>query len=209
MAKAIKPTKQQLAQAKLRAAASGIKMDQSAKGLRNAGKAIAAGAALLPAGRGVKAVATAAKAVKAAKSAKAAKSSRQAYDYPVSGKSANQVIPNVGKAKAEYRYGKDMDISKNVKIKNSISPSGRTTSRGGVLQVERQNLRDVAPISKAEAKANARGLKAANKPTNKTGSAMNKRERKYFQGKDEMIKSMQNTERAGLSKSSRKTTKKK
>ena len=63
--------------------------------------------------------------------------------------------------------------------------------------------------AKVAAKIEKKALKAANKPTNKTGSAMNKRERKYFQGKDEMIKSMQNTERAGLSKSSRKTTKSK
>ena len=123
-------------------------------------------AAATPAGRAVKTAATAVKAVKTAKAtkvAKTAKSSRQAYDYPVSGKSANKVIPNVGKAKAEYRYGKDMDISKTVKIKDAVSPSGRTTSRGGVLQVERQNTRLAAPLSKAEAKANARGLKAANK----------------------------------------------
>lgn len=92
-------------------------------------------------------------------------SSRQAYDYPVSGKSAKKVIPNVGKAKAEYRYGKNMDISKTVKIKDAVSPSGRVTNRGGALQVERQNIRLAAPISKAEAKANARGLKAANKKT--------------------------------------------
>ena len=110
-AKQPKPTKQQLAQAKLRAAASGIKMDQSAKGLRNAGKAIAAGAALLPAGRGVKAAATAAKAVKAAKAAKTAKSSRQAYDYVVSGKSAKSVVPKLGT--------KSASISENVSIKNA------------------------------------------------------------------------------------------
>jgi len=74
MAATPKPTKQQLAQAKLRAASSGINMDQSAKGLRNAGKAIAVGASLLPIGRGVKVAATAAKAVKvASESAKRAK----------------------------------------------------------------------------------------------------------------------------------------
>jgi len=108
------------------------------------------------------------------KAASSAKSSRQAYDYPVSGKSANKVIPNVGKADAKYSYGKDMAISKNVKIKDAVSPSGRITSRGGALQVERQNTRLVAPLSKAEAKANARGLKAANKKTNKVGSKADK-----------------------------------
>ncbi len=56
-----KPTKAQLAEAKVRAAASGISMNQSAKGLRNASKAIVTGASLLPAGRAVKAVSVAAK----------------------------------------------------------------------------------------------------------------------------------------------------
>jgi hypothetical protein len=61
--------------------------------------------------------------------------------------------------------------------------------------------------SDARGKPNVKALKAANKPTNKTGSASAKSERKYFNNKNEMIKSMQNTERAGLSKTSRKTTK--
>ena len=60
-AKPVKPTKAQLAEAKIRAAASGISMNQSAKGLRNASKAIVAGASMLPAGRAVKAAATIAK----------------------------------------------------------------------------------------------------------------------------------------------------
>jgi DNA-binding protein HU-beta len=144
-------------------------------------KMVGAIAAATPVGRVVKTAATAAKAagtaakaVKATKAAKTTKSSRQAYDYPVSGKSANKVIPNVGKAKAEYRYGKDMDISENVKIKNAVSPSGRTTSRGGALQVERENFRTTSlKYSNAEAKANARGLKAANKPT-KAGKVQKK-----------------------------------
>lgn len=169
MAKTTKPTKQQVAQAKARAGGNNpIKVTDA--GLKKLGKAAVTAATFVPAGRAVKVAATAVKAAKTAKAAKAAKtakSSRQAYDYPVSGKSAKQVIPNVGKAKAEYRYGKDMDISKTVKIKDAVSPSGRTTSRGGALQVERQNTRLAAPLSKAEAKANARGLKAANKGTKK------------------------------------------
>jgi hypothetical protein len=93
----------------------------------------------------------------ATKAAKSAKSSRQAYDYPVSGKSAKSVVPKMGE--------KSVDISKNVSIKNAKSPSGKVSIGGGANQVARENLRAVAPISKAEAKANARGLKAANKPT--------------------------------------------
>jgi hypothetical protein len=76
-AKPIKPTKAQLAEAKVRASASGISMNQSAKGLRNASKAIIAGASLLPAGRAVKAASTASKMAKtaAAKTAQIAKNS--------------------------------------------------------------------------------------------------------------------------------------
>jgi hypothetical protein len=173
MAKTTKPTKQQIAQAKARAGGNNpVKVTNA--GLKKLGSAAVIAASFTPVGRVAKVAATAAKAAKTAKTAKAAKSSRQAYDYPVSGRSANRVIPDVGRADAKYRYGKDMDISSNVKIKNAVSPSGRTTSTGGVLQVERQNTRLAAPLSRAEAKANARGLKAANKKTNKVGSKADK-----------------------------------
>jgi hypothetical protein len=59
--KAPKPTKAQLAEAKVRASASGISMNQSAQGLRNASKAIIAGASVIPAGRAVKAASTVAR----------------------------------------------------------------------------------------------------------------------------------------------------
>jgi hypothetical protein len=65
-AKRVKPTKAQRAEAKVRAAASGISMNQSAKGLRNASKAIIAGASMLPAGRAVKAATTASRIAKTA-----------------------------------------------------------------------------------------------------------------------------------------------
>jgi signal peptidase I len=54
MATKPKPTKAQLDYARARARASGIDMNQSAKGLRNASKAIVAAASLTPAGRAVK-----------------------------------------------------------------------------------------------------------------------------------------------------------
>jgi hypothetical protein len=56
MASKPKPTKAQLDYARARARASGIDMNQSAKGLRNASKAIIAAASLAPAGRVVKGV---------------------------------------------------------------------------------------------------------------------------------------------------------
>ena len=64
-----------------------------------------------------------------------------------------------------YRYGRDSQISENVSIKDTVSPSGKEYIRGGAAQVMNQNSRLSAKANKtkAEAKANARGLKAANK----------------------------------------------
>ncbi len=88
--------------------------------------------------------------------------SRQAGDYPVSGSSAKRTMPKIY---ANREKGKDFAISENVKIKNTVSPSGKVFVRGGVTQVVRENLRPSGALTKAEAKANARGLKAANKKT--------------------------------------------
>jgi hypothetical protein len=173
MAKTTKPTKQQIAQAKARAGGNNpVKVTNA--GLKKLGSAAVIAASFTPVGRVAKVAATVAKASKAAKTAKVAKSFRQAGDYAVSGRSANRVIPNVGRADAKYRYGRDMDVSKNLKIKDAVSPSGKTTRSGGVLQVTRQNDRLANPVSRAEAKANARGLRAANKKTNKVGSKADK-----------------------------------
>ena len=97
--------------------------------------------------------------------------SRQAGDYPVPGKSAKQTMIKVGSSPtANYRYGKDAQISKNVKIKETTSPSGKQFIRGGAAQVMNQNSRLTTKLTKAEVKANARGLKAANKPTSRQKS---------------------------------------
>jgi hypothetical protein len=115
--------------------------------------------------------------------------------------------------KAAKKIKTSIKVSPNVRvIPGKMSPTSVRASfvnekfTSGANKARSQNA---ATKSSSTERANKRALKAANKPTNKTGSAMNKLERKYFQGKNEMIKSMQNTERAGLSKSSRKTTKKK
>jgi hypothetical protein len=95
--------------------------------------------------------------------------SRQAGDYAVSGKSAKQTMIKVGSSPtANYRYGRDAMISKNVTIKDTTSPSGKQFIRGGASQVMNQNSRLTTKLTKAEVKANARGLKAANKPTKST-----------------------------------------
>jgi hypothetical protein len=144
-------------------------------------KMVGAIAAATPVGRVVKTAATAAKAagtaakaVKATKAAKATKSSRQAYDYPVSKESAKTTMGKAGTRDAKYVDGRDTQISKNVSIKNTKSPSGGIHIRGGAAQVFNRELRESAlGYSKAEAKANARGLKAANKPT-KAGKVQKK-----------------------------------
>ena len=167
MAAAKKPTAQQKAQAKARAGGNNaIKVTN--KDLKKLGKAALIAGSMLPAGRAVKVASMAVKAGKAAKAAKSAKSSRQAYDYPVSKESAKTTMGKAGTRDAKYSDGRDTQISKNVSIKNTKSPSGGIHIRGGAAQVFNRELRESAlGYSKAEAKANARGLKAANKPVSK------------------------------------------
>ena len=159
MATAKKPTAQQKAQAKARAGGNNpIKVTNA--GVKRLGKAALIAGSLTPAGRGVKA---ASMAVKAAKAIKSAKSSRQAGDIVVSAQSAKRVVPKMG--------DRSVSISENVSIKNAKSPSGKISVGGGAGQVLKQNLRSLSSVSKAEAKANARGLKAANKPKGKKMSS--------------------------------------
>ena len=82
----------------------------------------------------------------------------------------------------------------------------------GAKKVLMQNIRAVAKPTAAEIKSVGKALKAANKPTNKTGSAINQLERKFYNKlsageQKKMLTAAQNVERAGLSKSSRNTTK--
>jgi len=80
---------------------------------------------------------------------------RQVYDIPVAGNSAKMLGKKMGKG--------DVTISSNVKLKNVKSPSGKTSVGGGASQVMLQNVRAGIKTNKSEAKANTRGLKAANK----------------------------------------------
>jgi hypothetical protein len=79
--------------------------------------------------------------------------------------------------------GKSYQVSKNVTVRGSAKMSlAGSTSRGkidprdlkGAAQAVRQNVNAVTPISKSEAKANARGLKAANAPK-KSPSALSQK----------------------------------
>jgi hypothetical protein len=123
--KAPKPTKAQLAEAKVRAAASGIAMNQSAKGLRNASKAIVAGASMLPAGRAVKAAATVAKAAtKAGSSARALKAAQgpslakgaAKKTSASSGKNDRKIVNITAKANMEKGLSRKESYAKAAKV---------------------------------------------------------------------------------------------
>ena len=107
------------------------------------------------------------KTVKATVKKKVVSTKRQAFDTPVSRSSAKDVVPKMGRD--------NLQISENVAIKNAKSPSGKVSIRGGANQVMNQNTRISLKkgMTKAEAKADARGLKAANKPT-RAGKVMKK-----------------------------------
>lgn len=205
--KAPKPTKAQLAEAKVRAAASGIAMNQSAKGLRNASKAIVAGASMLPAGRAVKVAATAAKAAtKASSAAKRTKTMADAAKKAEAIKIAKtvakkpeasvKVVPARGSSYNKVANQKETDRLLRNPMPKSTPKSGRGSARpddevakikvsdnvtarvpaksnyefakdmSRFGKIQKQNAGPLKP-TKAEAKANARGLKAANKKKKK------------------------------------------
>jgi hypothetical protein len=97
----------------------------------------------------------------AIKSKPARNSKRQAFDIPVDSRS-RKTVQSYGSR------GSDLKISENVKIKRAVTPGGRSSVGGGTGQVMNQNVRATIKPNKAEMKANARGLKAANK--NKSGT---------------------------------------
>ena len=171
---ATKPTKQQVAQAKARAGGNNpVKVTNA--GLKKLGSAAVIAASFTPAGRVARGAVTVAKAASGARKAStAAKSSRQAGDYVISKESPKRVMTKAGSGGGNYRFGRDTEITKNVSIKDTKSPSGKVSITGGAAQAMRQEMRLSQPVSKAEAKGNARGLKAANKPTNKIGSKADK-----------------------------------
>jgi hypothetical protein len=175
-AKPIKPTKAQLAEAKVRASASGISMNQSAKGLRNASKAIIAGASLLPAGRAVKAATTTAKTISKVRAGGvgrdgAGKLATKVGDR-LSGASSKKVQNKLHKiavkdAPSTAARNKDLDSagayawSKHPAI---VSQKGfnKNVNQGKTV-TDRQSVRYRNKEDKAATKANTRGLKAANR----------------------------------------------
>lgn len=132
-AKATKPTKQQIAQAKARAGGNNpVKVTN--KGLKKLGSAAVMAASFTPAGRAAK----------------------------VAGKTASKVIGNVINKKTRTNYLDGLYYT------SGLEPGIKAA----------RNARKVAnsfekPI-KAEAKANARGLKAANKPKPKSKATKSK-----------------------------------
>jgi hypothetical protein len=93
----------------------------------------------------------------------------------ISGRAGRAVTPT-------YKGGGNSQISENVKIVGSKSPSGKASIRGGSGQVLGENLRTSAKTTPAEAKANARGLKAASGKLSKGNAA-----REYAKDKVNMI----------------------
>jgi hypothetical protein len=119
--KAPKPTKAQLAEGKARASASGIAMNQSAKGLRNASKVIIAGASMLPAGRVVKAASTASKMAKTADARRKfdAANERRILDNQV--KKSVKVLPRKTAPKTDLSSrGNKITLSSQKKAANKI-----------------------------------------------------------------------------------------
>jgi hypothetical protein len=179
---ATKPTKQQVAQAKARAGGNNpVKVTNA--GLKKLGSAAVIAASFTPAGRVARGAVTVAKAASGARKAStAAKSSRQAGDYVISKESPKRVMTKAGSGGGNYRFGRDTEITKNVSIKDTKSPSGKVSITGGAAQAMRQEMRLSQPVSKAEAKGNARGLKAANAKLSK-GNA----KREYDKDKVNMV----------------------
>ena len=124
MAKAIKPTKQQIAQGKARAGGNNP-INVTNAGLKKLGSAALIAASFTPAGRAVKVAATAAKAAKATKTVKAvAKVEKRAL------KAANKPTNKTG-SKADRADRKTFQGQSNM-IKNA-DPLRANRTRGGSL----------------------------------------------------------------------------
>lgn len=199
MAKTIKPTKQQIAQAKARAGGNNP-INVTNAGLKKLGSAAVIAASMTPVGRGVKAASMVAKAASTAKRTKImANAEKKAEAMKISKTIAKKPSPSVkvvaargksynkaanekemerlartsrsktasskdlrGRAKQDYEVAK-IKVSDNVTARvpaKSNYEFAKDMSRFGKIQ--KQNA---GPLqgTKAEAKANARGLKAANK----------------------------------------------
>jgi hypothetical protein len=177
MAKTTKPTKQQVAQAKARAGGNNpVKVTNA--GLKKLGGAALIAASMTPAGRGAKIAVTAAKAVKAAKAAKATVAAPKSAVNVV--KARGSEYNKIANQKETERLARKampkgqrtsplpdkkvakIPVTKNVTARvpaKSNYEFAKDMSRFGKIQ--KQNAGPLE-VTKAEAKANARGLKAAN-----------------------------------------------
>lgn len=186
--KAPKPTEAQLAEGRIRASASGISMNQSAKGLRNASKVIIAGASLLPAGRVVKAASTASKMAKTADARRKfnAATERRILDNQV--KKSVKVLPRKTAPKTDLssrgakpttreRINRARDLQWNKAEKNyeqrfdtaAGGPRAGGSSSGNPGQ---KNLRKTASLNKAADKKLPVQINSANSSTSRTSGNM-------------------------------------
>ena len=87
-------------------------------------------------------------------------------------KVAKEVAKKAAKTATSKGYGmgkKGLTVSNDVRIKSSTS-SSKLKANPGAKQVIDQNIKTASKTTKAEAKANARGLKAANAKVSKNNA---------------------------------------
>jgi hypothetical protein len=68
---------------------------------------------------------------------------------------------------SSYKVSSDVTVVRGKEKKPLLTTEGKYNNLGGAAQARVQNSRSSATPSKSEAKANARGLKAANSPKRK------------------------------------------
>jgi hypothetical protein len=204
MAKAIKPTKQQIAQAKARAGGNNP-INVTNAGLKKLGSAAVIAASMTPVGRGIKAASMVAKAASTAKRTKImANAEKKAEAMKISKTIAKKPSPSVKVVKVDKNVPREVIANRNkvatemaarrksgelakttasrvntnptgkpksIKIKVSDNVTAQLPAKSNYEfakdmsrfgKIQKQNAGPLKP-TKAEAKANARGLKAANK----------------------------------------------
>jgi hypothetical protein len=80
------------------------------------------------------------------------------------------MIPSNAHPKLHSKVSKNVSTKPSAEMKKSNSKFYPTS---GVKQAQKENERLAKPLTKAEIKANARGLKAANKPVSKKNAGQN------------------------------------
>ena len=171
-----KPTKQQIAQAKARAGGNNpVKVTNA--GLKKLGSAALIAASFTPAGRAVKGAATTAKAISRVRAGGVGREGASKIATKVgdrlSGASSKKIQDKLHKIAVKdmnqtAKYNKDLDSQGAYAwSKHPAMVSGKGYNKAvnqGKTVTDRQSVRYRKAEDKQVTKANARGLKAANKP---------------------------------------------